>query len=352
MTGSPRVSCILAVWNGAAYLADALRSILSQTFRDFELITVDDGSTDGTLSILERFQREDGRIRLFRQAHSGLVAALNRGVALALGEYFARMGADDISMPERFEVQVNYLDRHHDVGICGVWVETFGDGRGEIIRYPCDDGTIRSRLLFESALAHPSVMLRRNVLERHGLGYDVTALHAEDYDLWVRAARHTRFANIPSVLLHYRIHPQQVGRRHEEAADGSVRRIRSAQLNDMGIQPTEQESNLHQDLSGWRVKSTPEFLQATREWLCKLKGANAVVHRYPQAEFRVALSQRWAKVCAAATFGGIRTLAEFWRAPRLAFPGMTPFQHFKFAVKCLIRKDPQTPFVKVGRVAN
>lgn len=352
MSQAPRVSVILPVLNGEAYLADAIRSVLDQTFRDFELIIVDDGSTDGTASILDRFQREDGRIQLSRLPHAGLVAALNRGVTLAVGEYLARMDADDISMPERFEAQVNYLDGHQDVGICGTWIETFGSGRGEITQYPCDDGTIRSRLLFESALAHPSVMLRRSVLERYGLGYDVNALHAEDYDLWVRAARHTCFANIPAALLRYNVHPQQVGRRYEEATDDSTRRIRSAQLNGMGIQPTEQETNLHQDLSGWRIKSTPEFLHATREWLCKLRRANAVVRHYPQAEFRMVLSKRWAEVCATATLGGIRTLTEFWRAPRLAFPGMSLSQHFKFAVKCLIRKDPQAAFIKVNRVTN
>ncbi|MDN5940320.1 MAG: glycosyltransferase [Nitrospira sp.] len=184
MTHAPKVSVVMAVWNGEAYLADALRSILGQTFRDFELIIVDDGATDGTADILRRFQCEDRRIRLFRQAHSGLVAALNRGVALALGEYFARMGADDISMPERFEVQVNYLDRHHDVGICGVWVETFGDGRGEIIRYPCDDGTIRSRLLFESALAHPSVMLRQNAREENGVNHCLKYKLCAEVHVW------------------------------------------------------------------------------------------------------------------------------------------------------------------------
>ena len=352
MSKKPRVSCILSVWNGENYLAEAIRSVLGQTFGDFELIIVDDGSSDGTGSILDRFQREDRRVRLFRQPHAGLVAALNHGMHFGTGEYIARMDADDICAPERFEVQVHYLDRHQDVGVCGTWIETFDSGRSEVIRYPCDDGTIRSRLVFESALAHPSVMLRRAVIERHGLNYDAKALHAEDYDFWVRAAPFTRFANIPAALVRYRVHLQQVGRRHEEKQEISARAIQVAQLNGLGIQPTEQEANLHQRLSRWRFDPAPDALRATRVWLTKLMRANSVAQRYPHREFLTVLGERWSSVCAVAACGGISTLAEFWREPRLARSGLNWMQHLKFAVKCLIRKDPQASSRSVDHAAG
>jgi glycosyltransferase involved in cell wall biosynthesis len=352
MSEHPRVSCVLPVWNGEDYLADAIRSVLNQTCRDFELIIVDDGSTDATPDIVDRLRREDRRIRLCRQAHAGLVAALNQGMDLALGCYIARMDADDICASERFEVQLGFLDRHQDVGVCGTWVETFDGGRREVIRYPCEDSAIRSRLLFESPLAHPAVMLRREVLERHALTYDATALHAEDYDLWVRAAPHTRFANIPVALVRYRVHPEQAGRRYEEKQDRSARAIRVAQLHDLGIQPTEQEANLHHRLSRWRFDPAPDVLRATRVWLTKLMRANSVAQRYPHREFLAVLGERWASVCAVATGGGISTLAEFWRAPRLARSGFNRRQHLKFAVKCLIRKDPQASFRSVDDAAR
>lgn len=343
-----RVSCLLAVWNGEAYVADAIRSVLDQTFGDFELITIDDGSTDGTATILRRFQREDARVRVFTQPHTGLISALNRGVSLATGEYIARMDADDLCMPQRFSSQVQYMDRHRAVGICGTWVETFGSGRAEVVRYPCDDATIRSRLLFDSSLAHPSVIMRRQTLESHGLSYDTLALHAEDYDLWVRAAPHTRFANIPEALLRYRIHPEQVGQRHGGKQEASTRRIRLTQLHGMGIKPSEYETDLHQSLCQWEFSSAPEYLRTTRAWLCQLMAVNSKARNYPMKEFRMVLSRRWADVCVAATTGGIRTLMEFWRAPRLARSGLSPMSHLKFAVKCLVRQDPSKPFMIIN----
>jgi len=262
------------------------------------------------------------------------------------------MDADDLCMPQRFATQIQYLDSHQAVGICGTWVEIFGNERAGVIRYPCDDGTIRSRLLFDSSFAHPSVMMRRNILETHGLNYDASALHAEDYDLWVRAAPYTCFANIPDALLRYRVHQEQVGKRYGDRQEASGRRIRLAQLRSLGIQPGQHEMDLHQSLCRWEFSSAPEYLCATRAWLCKLLAVNSRARSYPMKEFRTVLSRRWADVCVAATTGGIRTLLEFWRAPRLAYGGFTPAVHLKFALKCLIRKDPKTPFLQVGHGAH
>src|SRR5437899_2426865 len=210
MMPAPRVSFLMAVYDGEKYLEEAIRSVLNQTFHDFEFIVINDGSTDGTAEIIERYRRADDRIRAYEQRHHGLVATLNRGLELAQGEYVARMDADDVSFPERLATQVAFMSAHPEVGICGTWVETMGVPSGNVQRYPTDDATIRSWLLFESVLAHPSVVMRRELLAKAGLYYDVACIHAEDYDLWVRAARHTALANIPEVLLRYRMHPQQV----------------------------------------------------------------------------------------------------------------------------------------------
>lgn len=352
MASNTRVSCLLAVWNGEAYLADAIRSVLSQTFRDFELIVMDDGSTDRTANILHQFQREDGRIRVYNQPHAGLVATLNRGISLATGEYIARMDADDVSKPDRFAIQVEYLDRHQDIGICGSWIETFGNGVSEVVKYPNDDASIRCQLLFSSALAHPSTMLRRSMLLRHGLQYDEQAVNAEDYDLWVRASKSTRLANVPAVLLRYRVHLQQVGRRLAEKMEVSSQHVRLIQLARLDISPTPEEAQLHQDLSRWRFESSAVFLCATRKWLGKLVGANASARVYPEAEFCAVLGRRWSDVCLLATQEGMRTFIEFWRAPRLALSVWSLGQHLKFAVKCLFRKDPHTKFVRMSRVTN
>lgn len=349
---SPRISCVLAVCNGQAHLPESIRSIQTQTFHDWELIVVDDGSTDRTPQILDQVQHEDTRIRVHTQSKQGLVAALNQGIMMARGEYIARMDADDISMPDRFAVQLEYLDDHHDIGICGSWIETFGAKTSEIVEYPRDDGAIRCQLLFAPSLAHPATMFRRSLIVDHHLFYDERAVHAEDYDLWVRASRHTRFANVPITLLRYRIHPQQVGHLFEAKMDETAQAIRIAQLARLGITPVPDEAHLHQQISRWKFEPSTTFLSATRIWFDKLIDANRMTGVYPETEFLTVLGTWWSNVCLVATTEGWRTLIECWRAPRLARSAWSPWEHLKFALKCLFRKHPHTKFLGMRGVAN
>ncbi|RPH82021.1 MAG: glycosyltransferase [Nitrospiraceae bacterium] len=338
MKAAPRVSFLMAVCDGETYLDQAIQSVLSQTFRDFEFIVINDGSTDGTAKIIERYQRTDGRICAHEQPHLGLVGSLNRGLELARGEYVARMDADDISLPERIAKQMAFMDAHQEVGICGTWIETFGNGGAVVRQYPADDATIRSWLLFESVLAHPSIMMRRERLVRAGLSYDAGSVHAEDYDLWVRAARHMVLANIPEVFLRYRLHPQQVVQKHEAEKLASAGRVRLAQLEFLGIRPTEDEFALHHALSTWQFRATQDFIGASLAWLHKLKTANDVAGIYQEKVFLRVLGQRWAALCATATPLGLWTLKTFQRTPLSVGAGLTWKQMIKFAVKCGIKR--------------
>ena len=333
----PRVSFLMAVYDGETYLDEAIQSVLNQTFHDFEFIVINDGSTDGTAKIIERYRRGDGRIRAYEQPNRGLVVALNRGLELARGEYVARMDADDISVPERVAAQVAFMDAHTEVGICGTWIETFGSGRGDVRRYPSGDEMIRSCLLFESVIAHSSVVMRRELYRAVGLRYDAACLHAEDYDLWVRAASHAQFANIPEVLLRYRVHQNQVVKTFESGKLASAQRIRLRQLECLGISPTRQEFELHLALSGWEFQSTKEFIAAAHSWLLKLKTANEVAGIYPPAAFLCVLGERWSAVCMPATHLGLWTFKEFWRSPLRGGARLAEKQLLKFGVKCGIR---------------
>ncbi|MCJ7575561.1 MAG: glycosyltransferase [Dehalococcoidia bacterium] len=196
----------MPVYNGEKYLEKAIESILTQTFRDFEFIIIDDGSTDDTSDILARYQQKDARIRVYHQKNQGLMASLNRGCQLAQGKYIARMDADDVSLPERLEQQVRFLDTRPDIGILGTWMEVI-DKNGVtryIVRVPTTPALIEWSLLFDSCMGHPSVMMRRDVIERLNF-YSSEATYAEDYDLWSRASLITHLANIPEALLRYRV---------------------------------------------------------------------------------------------------------------------------------------------------
>jgi glycosyltransferase involved in cell wall biosynthesis len=210
----PRISVLLPVYNGGPYLDVAVRSVLAQTFADFELLAIDDGSTDGSLEMLRSY--EDHRVRVIENGRNlGIVETLNRGLSLAGGEFVARMDSDDISLPGRFERQAGFLDAHPGVGVVG----TSGgliDGRGEFLapfRYPLSHEAILFSLHFFCPLAHPSVMMRREVVLSAG-GYRSAGLSwggasfPEDYDLWWRLGDVTRLANLPDRLLLLRKHPE------------------------------------------------------------------------------------------------------------------------------------------------
>jgi GT2 family glycosyltransferase len=208
---APRVSVVLPVYNGERFLAEALDSILAQSFADFELIALDDGSHDGSGEILDRVARTDSRVTVLHQTNGGVIAALNGGLALARGEFIARMDADDVAHPERFARQVAFLDAHPEIAVIGCAVRLI-DESGKPIRdvaYPDTPEAVAEFLEIGAPLAHPSVMMRRDAVLAVG-GYRAAYRHAEDYDLWLRMAQRYRLANLPDRLLFYRQHPAKL----------------------------------------------------------------------------------------------------------------------------------------------
>jgi glycosyltransferase involved in cell wall biosynthesis len=206
--GLPVISVVMSVYNGKQFLAKAIESILGQTFRNFEFIIINDGSTDGSSAILEEYAQRDSRIRLINRENRGLIASLNEGIASARGEWIARMDADDISLPDRFEKQLAWLQQT-GTDVCGGWVKLTGTWLHRVWRYYGSGDAIRIKLLFGSAFAHPAVMLRASLAKANP--YSGSAHYVEDYELWTRLAGFgAKMTNYPGVVLRYRIHPGQV----------------------------------------------------------------------------------------------------------------------------------------------
>lgn len=205
---SPAISVALPVYNGERYLAEAIDSILAQTFTDFELIIIDDGSTDASLNILRRYEKRDARIRLISRENRNLVATLNEIIDLARGRWIARMDQDDIALPHRFERQLEWLNQVEG-DICGSGVEYFGTSDRRILKHPKTNEAINMALLFGCSFAHPTVMMRTDLVRQ--LRYDDAWEKCEDYDLWERASQvGWKMSNLPEVLLLYRQHEGQI----------------------------------------------------------------------------------------------------------------------------------------------
>lgn len=201
----------MPVRNGAAHLDEAIRSIVNQSFERWELVVVDDGSTDITPMLLERWAQSDQRIRVIRQAPLGLVAASNAAVAAARGRYLARLDSDDMAHPQRLARQVACMERRPGLVAIGSAIRLFGERKG-VLFTPMTDWGCRGRLLFENCFAHSSVMVRGSTVAHLGPLYEEHAEFAEDLALWLRLAPLGQFANLPFPLVKYRVHRQQISR--------------------------------------------------------------------------------------------------------------------------------------------
>ena len=316
MSSPPIVTVLMPVYNGGIYLKEAIESILGQTFRDFELLIIDDGSTDGSYDLVAAYS--DSRIRLVRQdKNHGLVASLNLGLTLARGKFVARMDADDISFPERLSRQVDFMDANPSVGICGSWLQTFSMAERTLWPSPLAHNEIHAKLLFESALYHPTVFIRKSLFSDQVLRYMEDFPCAEDYELWSRCVSHCRLANIGEVLLYYRIHNKSVGSREASTMHQSADMVRLGWLRDIGLHPTSDEIILHRQLSLWLVpiQISRAFLEQSHAWLLKIRYANQVSKIFPEPELSKELSTRWFVTCCRSTSFGPTVFAQFYRSP-------------------------------------
>ncbi len=212
---TPVLTVLMPVYNASVFLQDAIQSVLNQTFIEYEFIIINDGSSDDSEMIIQRFQ--DGRIRYVKnEVNLKLIKTLNLGLSLAKGKYVARIDADDICLPNRFEKQIAFLENHPEIGVLGSYasiIDEYNQQIGECI-YPTEHDGIALDLVRYNPMIHPSVMLRSSILKEESLFFDERFVHAEDYELWTRLISKTKFANLPEKLLLYRKHSSQISSVH------------------------------------------------------------------------------------------------------------------------------------------
>jgi glycosyltransferase involved in cell wall biosynthesis len=205
----PRLSVVMPLYNAQRHLREALDSLLAQTVKDFEIVAVDDGSKDRTLKILREYEKKDARLNIITRPNTGIVGALNDGVAAAKSDLIARMDGDDISLPQRFELQLAYLDEHPECVMLGSQVLLIDDDGAPICPHPLTRYTHEEideeHLGTGWPVVHPSIVMRKSAVERVG-GYREQYKWLEDLDLFLRLAEIGRLANLKDVLLQYRLH--------------------------------------------------------------------------------------------------------------------------------------------------
>ncbi|NDV93714.1 glycosyltransferase [Dysgonomonas sp. 521] len=297
----PKVSILMPVYNAGQYLSQALDSIISQRFRDWELILINDGSTDDSESIIR--QHEDERIYYIKNpVNLKLIKTLNKGIDYCGGQYIARMDADDICYADRLGHQVAFMDSHPECLMCGTSA-TVIDGNGKKtgkIHNLADNDYLQINLMFSPPFIHPSVMIRREVLQQNR--YDEAYKHAEDYELWCRIAKQGKIANIGSELLQYRWHESNVSVIHNDAQEELKNKIIKDELSRLDITPTEDELYYHRITFqlynlGNKQDMSVDLFKEVSAWFAKLVKQNSIKQVYNQPALIAFLWARWIVLC-------------------------------------------------------
>lgn len=264
-----RVSILLATRNRAGLLARAIVSLQRQTYRNLEICVLDDGSSDATPIVLEQLARADARIRWWRREQPlGLASALNALINRASGAWLARMDDDDLAYPQRIATQLEFMQTQR-LDVCGTWYRRVAGWRRSLACPAVAHEAIRAELLFQPPLLHPSVMMRRNLIERCG-GYPEDYPHAEDYALWLKWLPDARFGNCPRVLMDYRLSANQVSRAYRPDQLLAAQRLRAEALDRLGIAHNAYQRTLHSHLRDPEPITNLAALQEIYAWLAVL----------------------------------------------------------------------------------
>ncbi len=286
-----KVSVLMTLYNKAPFVEEAVNSILGQSFTDLELLVVDDASTDDGVERVRRLN--DPRIRIITSpVNTGRAAAANRGYASARGEYVVILDADDIAHPERIAKQVAFMETHPEVGVCGTYAKRFGKVE-RISTWPLTDVRCRGLMFFTDPVLYGSTIMRRSVLVGAGIRSDESwRLPGEDFLLSHQIGKHTRFANLPEVLLYYRIGEQNQRHGRDVYADKRAICSRLFQLYDIPV--TDEELDLH--LLFYlltRQRITAARVRAFHAWAKHLMALNRKRGLFPSTEFDEEVLRRW-----------------------------------------------------------
>ncbi len=293
------ISVIMSNYNTPEeYLRPAIDSILTQTYKNFEFIIIDDCSTDNSLSIIESYT--DDRIKVIKNEQNlGITKSLNRGLAVAKGEFVARMDADDISLKNRFEKQVQFLESHPDHIVCGTGVELIGDWQSKhsnktICRKIPEKESFRIYLLFGNFpnIVHPTAMFNHNLLLKYNIRYNENYPLAQDYRMWISCSEVAECANIPETLLNYRVHGKAVSSKRKELQNNIAIQIMQEQLDKLQLDLNEDYADIHKDF----IYARKPYDIKCKKWIKILLAHNKKYKVYNQKKLRIILWKKWAEI--------------------------------------------------------
>ena len=292
---TPCVSVVLPVYNVAPYIEATIASILTQTFTDFELLVLDDCSTDDTVDKVQSIR--DPRLRLMRNPHNlGRAGTDNAALAYVRGQYIAKMDGDDLCHPERLAQQVDYLDAHPEVNIVGSFMQNFGAST-YLNRYPTQPADTQVLTLFTLPTGNPSVMMRTNLFKDLGMHYDASLRQTEDYEFCARYLDELVIATIPRALVQYRVLPKVVKQEILAERARVAEQVQAQLFARWQLPVSAREQHIHSVVSLLDIPLGDLTLAEIEQWLCRLLAHNEQHPRFDPIALRQGLGKRWFEVC-------------------------------------------------------
>ena len=294
---SPLLSVIIPVYNAEPYIKDAVASILNQTYRNLELIIINDGSTDKTLEVIASIQ--DNRIILVKnRINRGQIYTRNLGLKMAKGAYIGMFDADDIAYPDKYEAQIASLEKNKDIGMVGSWarfIDADGTRTGGGWKLRARPEMIPSIMLFKNYFLQSAVVYRKECIHNFSFkeGYDI----GEDYVIWLEILEKYKAWNLQKYLVDYRIHPESVTNSRPELQLEKEKEIFKQQLAKLGIEATEDELNLHLLIKGKNPAIDRKIVKEIERWLLKIREQNDKSMRYDKKMLSRTIFNRWLKAC-------------------------------------------------------
>lgn len=335
----PLVSIIMPVYNSEKYLHESISSILNQTLKKFELIIIDDKSSDNSIDIIHSFIKKDNRIKLYiNKENKGAASSRNLGISYSKGKYIALMDSDDISYSTRLEKQVSYLEENHDIGLCGSNCTYIGFKKSHKSNLPLTHNEIVSSFLFYNPIIHPSITFRASKLKNIQYVYQEGKQRVEDLDLLVRMSKNVKFANLPDVLIKYRTYNPDKQKKHK-AVIAYGNKIRISLLESFfSSSVDENDFLLHMKISKCQRNNSEQFIRKTEKWLIALYKTNTQKNIYEQKSFNKVLGYYWYKVCRSSCELGITAISMYIKSPLQNFYKISFYSKALFLLASVLHK--------------
>lgn len=304
----PLVSVLMPCYNAKDHIEDAMNSILNQTYKNIEIIAINDCSSDQTSKILHTMAEKDDRIKVYdNEENLKLIRTLNKGITLCNGEYIARMDSDDIALPQRFEKEVAFLEENKDHDIVSslfLAFHTDNPDKKSLHHNPLKHEELKAYMLFKSGICHPAVMIRKRVFTELDLKFEMEYLHVEDYALWSKAIYKTKIANLGEPLLLYRVHPTQVSSLNEQLQLDNKKKVFKIHCLQLGIATDDETLDIYASVAEANPShQSLDYLRQCEQFMLSLL-KTSIEKSFCDSEYlNKILSIHWLRLCANSQLG-------------------------------------------------